>query len=521
MAVSTVLEAGPQAASCEFERPKPFNLFIFGATGDLTKRKILPSLYQLNTLSLLPEDFLIVGSGRQKINTEQFRQQMREAVRNAASTSGEGVSGFNEGKWEELAGRLHYMTLEGPGSYSGMLAQCAPLEERYKTCRNRIFYLAVPPSAFGDVIKNLGEAGAATEVFPDDAGEKKGYSHIVVEKPFGRDLESARKLNGILRGYFKEEQIYRMDHFLAKETVQNILMFRFSNSIFEPVWNNHYIDHVQITAAETLGIEHRGGYYEESGVLRDMFQNHMLHLLTLTAMEPPSVFSTGRVRGERTKVLRSIKPLDPNGMDEFLALGQYGKGRMDGDVPAYRNEPDVSPKSTTATYAALKLEVENWRWRGVPFYLRSGKRLASRRGEISIHFKPVPHTIFREYTGDKIEPNTLTLCIQPDEKLDLFLQAKQPGSRICLGPVRLDYIYLKGIATADYARILLDCMQGDQMLFASAEEVEASWELLTPVIKKTESIGLKDFFPNYEAGSNGPALADALLAKDGRAWDPL
>ncbi len=512
MAGTTVLEAGPQAVRCEFERPGPFNLFIFGATGDLAKRKIFPSLYQLNTLSLLPEDFLIVGSGRKSMSTEEFRRQMREDVRSAAPGGR-----FDQGKWEELEGRVHYMPMEGRGAYGAMLEKCVPLEKRYRTCRNRIFYLAVPPSAFDDVITNLGEAEAARE--PGEGNE--GYSHIVVEKPFGRDTESARRLNVLLRRYFREEQIYRMDHFLAKETVQNILMFRFSNAIFEPVWNNHYIDHVQITSAETIGIERRGAYYEESGVLRDMFQNHMLHLLALTAMEPPSAFATARVRGERAKVLGSIKPLDPRRTDEFLALGQYGPGRTDGEeIPAYRSEPGVSPQSGTATYAALKLEVENWRWRGVPFYLRSGKRMASRRGEISIHFKPVPHTIFKGYAGE-IEPNTLTLCIQPNEKLDLFLQAKQPGSRICLGPVRLDYTYPEGIATADYARILLDCMQGDQMLFACAEEVDASWELLTPVIRKAESIGMKDIFQDYAAGSQGPAAADALLARDGRVWDPL
>ena len=509
----TVLEAASQAAICEFERPKPFNLFIFGATGDLTRRKIMPSLYQLNTLSLLPEDFLIVGSGRKSIGTEEFRRQMREAVRNAPS-----AGGFDEGKWNELANRLHYMQMGGPETYCGMLAKCVPLEARYRTFGNRIFYLAVPPSAFGDVITNLGEAGAA-EVPGGASGEEGGYSHIVVEKPFGRDLESARRLNGLLRKYFKEEQIYRMDHFLAKETVQNILMFRFANSIFEPVWNNRFIDHVQIAAAETIGIERRGAYYEESGVLRDMFQNHMLHLLALTAMEPPSAFTAAKVRGERAKALGSIRGLDPQSMDEFLVLGQYGRGKADGEVPAYREEPDVPPRSNTATYAALKLEVENWRWRGVPFYLRSGKRLSSRRGEISIHFRPVPHTIFRQYTGEKIEPNTLTLRIQPEEKMDLFLQAKQPGSRICLGPVRLDYAYPKG-ATADYARILLDCMQGDQMLFACADEVDASWEILSPVITRADSMEMKDF-PNYGAGSSGPAQADALLARDGRAWDPL
>ncbi|MDA8091655.1 MAG: glucose-6-phosphate dehydrogenase [Nitrospiraceae bacterium] len=514
---TTQLEAGPQADVCEFERPKPFNLFIFGATGDLAKRKIFPALYQLNTLSLLPEEFLIIGSARKKMDTDEFRDLLREAVRNAPSI---GVEKFNEAKWRELANRVHYMPVEDPGSYGAMLKNCVPLEERYKTCRNRIFYLAMPPSAFNDVIKNLGEAGAAGQSEKGGGEENGGYSHIVVEKPFGRDLESAGELNSTLRKYFREDQIYRMDHFLAKETVQNILMFRFSNYIFEPIWNNRYIDHVQITAAETLGIENRGPYYEESGVLRDMFQNHMLHLLALTAMEPPSAFTTGKVRGERAKALSSIKPLDPEKMDEFLALGQYGPGHSDGVLPGYRNEPGVSPNSNTATYAALKLEVGNWRWDGVPFYLRSGKRTPARTGEISIHFKPVPHKIFREYNEQQIEPNVLTLCIHPDEKFDLFLQAKQPGTRICLGPVRLDYTYPKGIATTDYARILLDCMQGDQMLFASADEVESSWQLLTPVIKKVESMEIKDF-PNYEAGSSGPGQADAMLSRDGRAWDPL
>ena len=507
----TIKEPQPQQASCELERPGPFNFFIFGASGDLTKRKIFPALYQLSALSLLPEDFLIVGAARSEISTEEFRQKMREAVRE------DNQENFDEGRWDELAKRIYYIPLQydSPQAYTSMVKRCAPLEKQYKTCQNRIFYLAVPPTAFEDVITNLGDAGLAGPV-KSESGGNGGYTHIVIEKPFGRDLQSARDLNNLLKKYFAEEQIYRMDHYLAKETVQNILMFRFANSVFEPVWNNKYIDHIQITATEAIGIEHRGGYYEESGVLRDMFQNHLLHLLALTAMEPPQAFSTEKVRDERLKALGSVKPLDPKRLDDFLALGQYGPGN---GMPGYRQEPDVPPYSNTFTYAALKLEVDNWRWSGVPFYLRSGKKLSGRKGEISVHFKPVPHLMFSGSAMGRIEPNTLTLRIQPGEGLQMLIQTKQPGSRICLTPVRMDYTYPKKVVPEDYARVLLDCMQGDQMLFVRTAEVDAAWELFTPVIEQAES--RKWDFPNYQPGSQGPPEADALLSKEGRQWDPL
>ncbi len=510
MPTAVIAETMPQPASCELERPKPFNFFIFGASGDLAKRKIIPALYQLSVLSLLPEDFLVIGAARSDISTEAFRDKMRQAVMEAA-----GQSAFDESKWEHLANRLYYIPVQydSPQAYTSLAKRCIPLEKQYKTCQNRIFYLAVPPTAFEDVITNLGEAGLARPVSSSNGG---GYTHIVIEKPLGRDLQSARDLNGLLNKYFTENQIYRMDHYLAKETVQNILMFRLANSVFEPVWNNRFIDHVQITAAETIGIEHRGGYYEESGVLRDMFQNHLLHLLALTAMEPPQAFSTEKVRDERVKAISSIKPLNPEYLAGFLSLGQYGPGN---GTPGYRQEPDVPPYSNTPTYAALKLEVENWRWNGVPFYLRSGKMLASRKGEIAVHFKPVPHLMFRGSQMGRIEPNAIVLRIQPGEGLEMLIQTKHPGSRICLNPVKMDYTYPKEAAPKNYARILLDCMQGDQMLFVRTSEVDASWELLTPIIEHAEA--RRWDFPNYHPGSDGPAGAAALLSRNGHQWDPL
>ncbi|HAK59208.1 MAG TPA: glucose-6-phosphate dehydrogenase, partial [Nitrospiraceae bacterium] len=347
-------------------------------------------------------------------------------------------------------------------------------------------------------------------------------SRIVVEKPFGRDLVTATDLDNTLHSYFQEDQIFRIDHYLAKETVQNILMFRFANALFEPLWNERYINHVQITASETLGVEHRAGYYEKSGVIRDMFQNHIFQLLAITAMEPPARFEAERVREEKVKVFRSVRPVPLDKLDEYIAVGQYGTGTLQGGpVAPYREEPGVSPHSGTPTFAAMKVFIDNWRWKGVPFYLRSGKRLAKRKTEISVHFRSVPHSMFPATVGGPIDPNVLVFTVQPDEGMSLTLQTKLPGSKVCLGPVAMDYSYPRGVHLDAYEWVLLDCMIGDQMLFTRQDGVEQTWSLLTPVIERLESPAERGDIAFYDSGSQGPENAARLIGRDGHAWRPL
>jgi glucose-6-phosphate 1-dehydrogenase len=497
-------------AGCEIEVPGPVGLVIFGASGDLTKRKIIPSLYRLNRNNFLPEDFFVLGTARTEMTREGFREEMREAVKAVYPED------FDESSWEGFAQRLYYQPVDydSQESYRAILKSCRPLQREHRTGGNLIIYLAVPPTVYETIITNIGVAGLAEE---DDC-----YTHIVIEKPFGRDLESARRLNGILRTYFKEPQIYRMDHYLAKETVQDILMFRFANSIFEPLWNRRYIDHVQITVSETIGVEHRAGYYEKAGVLRDMFQNHIFQLLALVAMEPPSVFEAERVRDEKVKVFRSIRPFPLDRLGDCVAAGQYGKGAID-DSPAagYREEPGIAPDSTIPTFAALRVLIDNWRWNGVPFYLRSGKRLPRRKAEISIHYKPVPHLMFAKTLEERIEPNMLALRVQPDEGISLYFQTKNPGAKVCLRPVLMDFSYPRVFFLSDYERILLDCMQGDQMLFVREDGVNQTWALLSPLIERLEAETKVEDFPNYASGSAGPQEADRLIEKDGRTWKAL
>jgi len=495
---------------CDVEIPGPCGLVIFGASGDLSKRRLIPALFRLYKNRLLPERFFIMGAGRTRMSVDQFRETMQAAVTEASPGEFETLS------WVEFASRLFYISLDYAvhESYQTLRKEITGLEDRYGTGKNRIFYAAVPPTLFETIIVNLGVAGLADE--------ESSRSHIVVEKPFGRDLDSARKLNRLLRQFFKEKDIFRIDHFLAKETVQNIMMFRFANSIFEPLWNNRYIDHVQITASETIGVGRRAGYYEEAGVIRDMFPNHLFQLMAITAMEPPPIFDAEMVRDEKTKVFRSIRPIPVDRLDESVVVGQYGGGQIGGRyVVGYREEEGVSPRSITPTFAAMKLLIDNWRWRGVPFYLRSGKRLSNRKTEIAIFFKPVPHLMFESLLEEPITPNILVLKVQPEEGISLSLQTKLPGSKVCLSPVSMDFSYPVDIQLDAYEWVLLDCMRGDQMLFVREDGVEVAWALLTPVIERIEATTAADRFPNYPAGSSGPEEAALLIERDGRAWRPL
>ena len=498
-------------STCAVEIPGPCGLVIFGASGDLTKRKILPSVYRLQKNRLLPEKFFILGTGRTEMSTDQFREEVLSAVKKAFPED------FDASSWNELADKLDYSPVhyEGPETYTQSLKEkLLQLEKRHQTGGNRIFYLAIPPTLYESVISNLGATGLSRE--------EGGYTHVVIEKPFGRDLDSAKGLNRIVRNSFEEKQVYRIDHFLALETVQNILMLRFANSIFEPLWNRGYIDHVQITASETLGIEQRAGYYEEAGVIRDMFQNHMFQLLALTAMEPPVAFGAEPVRDEKVKVFNSIKPFPMDRLSDYVAIGQYGRGEIDQTpVVGYREEKGVSAKSVTPTFAAMKVLIDNWRWDGVPFYLRSGKRLSSRRTEISFHFRPVPHLMFSNTLNEPIEPNRLVLRVHPDEGMSLILQTKNPGSEVCLNPISMDFCYQRDVLMDAYEWVLLNCMHDDQLLFVREDGVEQIWSLLTPVIDRLESTTAADQFPNYAAGSSGPEKADLLIKRDGREWRPL
>ncbi len=475
----------------------PATIVIFGASGDLTQRKLAPALHTLSCRKLLSPDTRVIGLSRTDYTDEAFRERLREGVQ--AYSRAQSWPNICE-LWPKFAERYSYMPgdFDDEGAYHRLGKRLAQIKQTSGTADNVLFYLAVPPTLYPMIIGHLGRAGLKHS--------DSGWRRVIVEKPFGRDLESACKLNEQIHAVFDESQVYRIDHYLGKETVQNIITFRFANAIFEPLWNRNYIDHVQITVAESVGVGHRAGYYEKAGVLRDMFQNHLTQLLTLTALEPPVDFEATALRDEKVKVLRAIPTIAES------VRGQYR---------AYRDEPDVAESSQTATYAALKLYVNNWRWRGVPFYLRSGKRLQAKTSEISIQFKCVPHLMFPVKQEQDITANVLSLCLQPDESIHFRFEAKEPGAGMRTRSVDMEFHYAEdfgaGTLPDAYERLLLDALQGDASLFARADEIEMAWSLIDPVLESWDGPDAPPL-AFYEPGSRGPAEADALLARDGRVW---
>lgn len=494
---TTAQEISPRDCT-GIEHSDPSTLVIVGATGDLTARKLVPALFNLHLNDGLPDPFRIVGCGRTKLNDLQFRRKMKNALTEKDI--------LDDSKWDAFSQTLYYRTVdyEDSDSFVHLAKFLRKLDQKNNTRGNRIFYLALPPSLYEPVAQMLGQSGLSEE-----KENGNGWSRLVIEKPFGRDFKTAVELNQSIQEHFKEHQIFRIDHYLAKETVQNILMFRFANAIFEPIWNRRYIDHVNILASETLGVEHRAGYYEQAGVIRDMFQNHMMQLLAFTAMEPPSQFETGRVRDEKVKVFRSLRPFPVEKLNEHIVLGQYGPGNINGkQVPGYREEPNINPDSLTPTFAKMKVFIDNWRWQGVPFFITSGKRLAQKITKIVIQFKEIPHSIFRQTIEERIDANRLTLGIYPDEKITLTFQTKNPGAQVCLRSVTMDFSYHQnytGPILDAYEKVLIDCMLGDQMLFWRQDSIEHCWSFLTPILKECETCdNQSEMLQFYESGSWGP-----------------
>jgi len=492
----------------------PSALVVFGASGDLTHRKLLVSIFKLFTQELLSDRFYLLGCGRKKFSDEDFRKTAQQSIRDS--------SDFLSSKHlDAFVSKLYYIDgdYNNAGLYEHIASRVAELNRKYDIDGNLVLYLAVPPFLYTTIVEQLGSAGLACKTEPGMEEQVK----LVVEKPFGRDLQSAVDLNNCISRCFKESQIYRIDHYLGKETVQNILMLRFANAIFEPVWNRNYIDHVQITIAETAGVEHRAGYYDTFGALRDMFQNHMLQMVTLVAMEPPISFEADRVRDEKVRLLRSIRPFNTDKFDESWVRGQYGSGSINGkQVKGYLEEAGVSPDSKTETFVAAKLFIDNWRWQGVPFYLRTGKRLPIKDTEIAITFKKLPYSMFSSAGFDELPPNVLVLKIQPEEGIALSFQAKRPGSKMCMSTLNMNFSY-KTVFYVDmpeaYERLLLDCMVGDQTLFTRQDDIEISWRLLTPLLQAWERDSSAPH--KYAAGSGSFAEADKLIETDSRRWREL
>ncbi|GGA66976.1 glucose-6-phosphate 1-dehydrogenase [Edaphobacter acidisoli] len=504
-------------AAMQAERvPDPCIIVIFGASGDLTKRKLLPALYHLEQAGLLPDKISVVGVARRPLQ-DTFANDMKEGI-----IAGGGVD-ESDPKLAPFVGKIQYhaMNFDDPSGYDALNTLLGQIDQKNGTCGNRLFYLAVAPEYFSDIIKFLGQHGMSKPCEPTEG--RTPWVRVIIEKPFGHDLESARALNDEVNKVFDEDQIFRIDHYLGKETVQNILVFRFANGIFENSWNRNYIDHVEITAAESIGIEGRGPFYETAGALRDVVQNHVMELLSFVAMEPPVSFEAAAVRAEKVKVWKAVSPIHP----ADTVRGQYGPGTVDGQhVVGYRQEDRVHPRSQTETYAALRLEIENWRWAGVPFYIRAGKRLAKRVTEITIQFKLPPLLLFKDHEGEAaegIKPNLISMRIQPDEGISLRFGAKVPGAGMNISPVNMDFSYAEAFGKSSangYERLLLDAMLGDATLFAHRDGVEATWALMTPILQAWAKDPVKDF-PNYAAGTWGPPAADALLESENRKWRKL
>ncbi|MGE5647320.1 MAG: glucose-6-phosphate dehydrogenase [Acidobacteriota bacterium] len=502
-------QENPFEDSLRFERrTPPCAAVIFGANGDLTRRKLIPALYRLARDRRLPPGFAVIGNSRTPLDDAQFREKMREAV--GEFSDGEGLDGD---MWRTFSNLLCYVPgdMKDPEAYRRIGARLAEAEKRFETGGNVLFYLATQPSQYETAADGIGAAGLA---------EGKGWRRLVIEKPFGHDLASARELNAHLQRIFPEQQIYRIDHYLGKETVQNILAFRFANGMFEPLWNRRYISNVQITAAEAIGVEGRGAYYEEAGALRDMIQNHLLQVMSTIGMEPAAAYEATAVRDERAKLLRSIRIMKPGEVALNAVAGQYGPARIgEKDEPGFRQEPGVKPDSQTPTYAAVTLFVDNWRWAGVPFYLRTGKRLPRRVTDIAIQYYAAPHAPFEGANGGAMSPNLLIIRIQPDEGISVRFLSKQPGGGMRLRPVSMDFNYGASFGAREpdaYETLLLDAMRGDPTLYIRQDAVEASWAVVEPVL---EAWNKQRFdFPNYAAGTWGPAAAGEMLARRGHAW---
>jgi len=488
---------------------EPCTVILFGASGDLAKRKVIPALFDLAIHNALGPRYALIGFARTSMTDESFRTTAGEAAKSISE-----VGPIDPKQWDEFASNMFYSAGDygNQEAYAQLARRLSEVESSKNLGGNRLFYLSTPPEVYPDIVEQLGRAGLARPASPDS------WVRIIIEKPFGRDLTTAKELNEIVHNVFEEHQVYRIDHYLGKDTVQNLLVFRFGNGIFEPLWSRNYVDHVQITAAETLGVERRGGFYETAGALRDMIQSHVLQLTSLVAVEPPASFDATAVRNEKLKVLQSIRPFDLEMVAQAVVRGQYSPGSIGGTpVPGYREEQNVNPKSRTETFVAAKLLIDNWRWANVPFYLRTGKRLAKRTTEIVIQFKRAPHIVFR---GREADANRLVLNIQPDEGISVSFGAKRPGTEMSIGNVTMNFSYREGFGDSSrsaYATLVNDCLRGDATLFDRGDSVEAAWSLVEPVLDvwsaaKTATV------PQYKAGSWGPKESDVLLEREGRKW---